>query len=107
MNFSLVWNLQGTPVGGADLGTPSAPPFMDTGRDDSNSEMESGTVHEIQIAEEVTKSHALNSDKKEQDSRCDPGERYNSLQYQLNYFCIKHMLLLLLSYKYYYLMQWE
>ncbi|XP_063950453.1 uncharacterized protein LOC108219853 isoform X2 [Daucus carota subsp. sativus] len=68
----------GTPVGGADLGTPSAPPFMDMGRDDSNSEMESGTVHHIHIAEELTKSHALNSDKKELDSRCDPGESGNS-----------------------------
>lgn len=85
--------MQGTPVGGADLGTPSAPPFMDIGRDEFSSEIESGAVHEIHRAEESSESHAFNLDKKEQDSICDPGERYNILQFHFDKFCITHVLL--------------
>ncbi|KAL8144851.1 hypothetical protein AgCh_003172 [Apium graveolens] len=68
----------GTPVGGADLGTPSAPPFMDIGRDEISSEIESGAVNEIHRAEESTESHAFNLDKKEQIPVCDPGESENN-----------------------------
>lgn len=71
--------MQGTPVGGADLGTPSAPPFMDIGREEHCFEMESEAVHETHTAEESTEGHAFNLNKEEHDSTCYPGERYNDL----------------------------
>lgn len=99
MDLLLVWNLQGTPVGGADLGTPSAPPFMDMGRDEMSSEIESGAVHEIDRAGESTESHAFNLDRKEKDSLCDPGERYNILTNSCQNFLRNNVLLWFISCK--------